>query len=111
MIALIGAVVSIALFIAASWHNPLLLKLLIGAWVLAPFAGYVAAIKVFPRSTVWLKRVMLVVTILAILAYGKQVFGQSFQKAAAPFVIVPIIAWALMIVAVLLGQLSKSSRA
>jgi len=110
-IALVGALISLALFIAASWHNPLALKLMIGAWVLAPFVGYVAAVRVFPRSIVWLNRAMLVVLVLCLLVYGRQVFIQSFAKAAAPFVLVPGVAWVLLLAAVLLGYASKKSPA
>ena len=108
-IALAGAVVSIGLFIAASWHNPLALKLMIGAWVLAPFIGYFAAVRVFPRSTVWLNRAILLITVLAIVVYGWQVFAHSFEKAAAPFVAVPGIAWVLLLAATLAGYASNKS--
>lgn len=110
-IALIGAIVSIGLLIAASWHSPLVLKFIMGAWVLAPFVGYVAAARIFPRSDTWLTRAMLVIVVLSIVAYGTQVFGQGYSKAAAPFVVVPGIAWILLVIAVIAGYVSNKSRA
>jgi hypothetical protein len=109
VIAIVGATASIALFLAASWHSPLVLKFLIGAWVIAPFAGYFGALKFFPRSVVWLKRAVLTITLISLVAYAHQVFGSGFAKAAAPFVVVPVISWILLFIAIIAGRLSKSS--
>jgi hypothetical protein len=88
----------------ASWHNPLLVKFLIGAWVVGPFVGATAARKIFPRAVRMIDRAVIAGTLISTGVYGFSILAEVGWKPAAPFVVVPVGIWVLVAAAALIGR-------
>lgn len=110
--ALIGSIASLVLFLVASHNRPPFLVILIGGWVLAPFAGFFLADHFLRRHTA-LQGTMLLIVMISLAVYSYAVFGSPAWKAAAPFVTVPLLSWALLAIAsvfaMLRPQLSRAN--
>jgi hypothetical protein len=104
-----GAVGTTLLMIRAGRRQPLLL-VLFALWDLAPFAALVAADAVArarrwpPRSRLTVHLVMVLVAILSLGVYSGAIPMPAGTANAAPFILVPVAAWAIIVAAVLLQR-------
>ena len=104
MTVLAGAAISLLLFAIASWHNPLLLKIIVGVWVIAPFFGAAVLKRMFPPSRRAIDRALVAATMISAVVYCISILMEPGWKPAAPFVVVPIAIWALLVAATLIGR-------
>lgn len=102
--ALIGSIASLALFAVASHKSPPVLIILIGAWVVAPYVGFFLADR-FVRHDAAVYGALLSIVTISLAVYLYAVFGSPAWKAAAPFVAVPLLSWALLAIACVFAML------
>lgn len=107
IVALIGAIISLAFFIVASLHRPPFLQILIGGWVLSPFVAYAGATRLVPAARRALDAAVILATLLSMVVYAYAAFGSPTWKAAAPFVMVPLVSLGLLLFAAVGGALIK----
>ena len=100
-----GAVGSVGLMLYAGRHNDSLILLgLFTGWVLSPFVALLAADRVsknwsvVTRATLYSVMLAFAVGFLAI--YGYVVWGPPRAKIGAVFLMVPLVSWAVIIIAV-----------
>lgn len=98
-----GAVLSIVFMLRAGRHNQsVILVTLFFVWVLSPFIGLFAA---YSRARTWpanklliLYCFMLLVGVVSVIAYSGK-FNPGGMKTAAPFLIIPLVSWLLIVTA------------
>ena len=106
--AAIGCITSLVLFLVVSHNSPPVLIILIGGWVLAPFIGFYLADR-FLRRDAAVQGVMLLIVVISLAVYSYAAFGSPAWKAAAPFVAVPLLSWALLAIACVFAMLKPQS--
>ena len=89
----IAAVLSVGFMLRAAHRNPsVVLLVLMGIWVVAPFVALLWSIHV-SRSRNSLYILTLVIAAGALTAYTIDALGPPKVKAAAVFVVVPLVSW------------------
>lgn len=108
----IAATASVILTVRAGRHShSVLLVMLMATWVLAPFVALLLAIQ---RSQRWqgfarksLYVLALVIAVGAVATYTIDALGPPRAKAAAVFVVVPLVSWLLCAIAVFVIRLRR----
>ena len=109
-----GAAGSLGFFLLACYrnHSPALLVLLIGAWVLAPFAALLLTRLVLARRASWMMATWMVVIVIvsmgSLLVYALDAVSPLAAKAAAVFVVTPAAGWVTMAIGAAVA--SRASR-
>ena len=110
IVAVVGAVGSVALTLYVGRHNPsrILLSLFV-IWVLSPFVALVCASAVSKRWPVLTRAtlygVMLVLTLGSLAIYGDVAFGPARATPAFAFLVVPLVSWLFIAVALAVAAL------
>ena len=76
--------------------------------MLAPFIGFYLADR-FLRRDAAVQGVMLLIVVISLAVYSYAAFGSPAWKAAAPFVAVPLLSWALLAIASVFAMLKPQS--
>ena len=113
--AIVGAIGSMALTLYAGRHNNLpFLMILMSGWVLAPFMGYALASRYSTRFTAptraALDGIIVLVAVASLVIYARDVLSPPAAQGARVFVAVPIGAWLLMLIGVLVTALISRRR-
>ena len=104
VVALVGTVGSVGLFLRASQRTPRLLLVIMAIWVFSPFVALVWANVVSKRwsalTRTTLYCVMLVITLASLAIYADDALGHRRPQAAFVYVMVPPVSWLLIAVVV-----------
>jgi len=109
--AVIGALGSVALTLYAGRNNNLpFLMVLMAGWVFAPFFGYAAASRFSGRwsapTRAALDVTILIITVIALAIYARDVLAPPPSQGARVYVAVPIVSWILLLAVAVAGFLS-----
>lgn len=111
IVCLIGAAVSIALFLVARQQAPILLVVLFVGWILAPFVALLFAHYLAKRWTSLTQNVLycviLMVSAVSLAIYGYQVIWPRQSTPAFYWVAVPLASGLLAIIVVAIGVFSS----